>query len=93
MSTSAIGAGLILAAVLIGFGLMLARPWWVERRREQIRQRPFPLAWRRILRERVPLLARLPADLQIRLRRHILVFWPKSPSSAARDKPSPTRSA
>ena len=79
MSTSAIGAGLILAAVLIGFGLMLARPWWVERRREQIRQRPFPLAWRRILRERVPLLARLPADLQIRLRRHILVFLAEKP--------------
>ncbi len=79
MSTSAIGAGLILAAVLIGFGLMLARPWWVERRREQIRQRPFPLAWRRILRERVPMLARLPADLQIRLRRHILVFLAEKP--------------
>ena len=93
MSTSAIGAGLVLAAVLIGFGLMLSRPWWVERRRERIRQRPFPLAWRRILRKRVPLLARLPADLQIRLRRHILVFLARSPSSAAKVSRSPTRSA
>ena len=87
MSTSAIGAGLVLAAVLMGFGLMLSRPWWVERRRERIRQRPFPLAWRRILRERVPLLARLPADLQIRLRRHILVFLAEKPFIGCQGQP------
>ena len=74
MSTSVVGAGLVLAATLFGFCLMLARPWWVEQRRERLRHQPFPRAWRRILRERVPLLSRLPADLQIRLRRHILVF-------------------
>ena len=79
MSTSAVGAGLVLLATLIGLGAMLARPWWVERRRERIRGQPFPSAWRRILRERVPLVARLPADLQMRLRRHILVFVAEKP--------------
>ncbi|MEO6743482.1 MAG: M90 family metallopeptidase [Caldimonas sp.] len=87
MSTSAIGAGLVLAALLIGFCLMLAGPWWVERRRDRIRQRPFPRAWRRILRKRVPLLSRLPADLQIRLRRHILVFLAEKPFIGCQGQP------
>lgn len=87
MSTSAIGAGLVFVAALIGLALMLSRPWWVERRRERIRQQPFPRAWRRILRKRVPLLARLPPDLQIRLRRHILVFLAEKPFVGCQGQP------
>jgi hypothetical protein len=39
----------------------------------------FPAAWRRILRRRVPAVARLPADLQQRLKQHMLVFLAEKP--------------
>jgi Mlc titration factor MtfA (ptsG expression regulator) len=53
---------------------LVAQPWWTERRRARLRAGPFPAAWRRILRRRVPAVARLPADLQVQLKRHIQVF-------------------
>ena len=62
------------AAALLGVAGVLAHPWWSERRRERLRGQPFPTAWRRILRRRVPAVARLPADLQQLLKRHIQVF-------------------
>ena len=40
---------------------------------------PFPAAWRRILRRRVPAVARLPADLQRQLKRHVQVFVVEKP--------------
>lgn len=70
----------ILAFVSLGtVGVLLGQPWLKERRRAQRRGRPFPAAWRRILRHRVPIIARLPSDLQIRLRRHIQVFLAEKP--------------
>ncbi|MBI3369797.1 MAG: zinc-dependent peptidase [Burkholderiales bacterium] len=70
--------GLVLAA-LAGSAALLAQPRWVARRRARLRGRPFPAAWRRILRQRVPLVARLPADLQQRLKGHIQVFLAEKP--------------
>ena len=71
---------LVLAlAVLLGSVALLAQPWWTERRRARQRARPFPTAWRRILRRHVPAAARLPADLQCRLKRHIQVFVAEKP--------------
>lgn len=70
--------GLVLVAAAI-VGALVAQPWWQARRRAQVRARPFPAAWRRILRRRMPLFARLPADLQMRLRRHIQVFLAEKP--------------
>ena len=71
---------LVLAsAVLMGSVALLAQPWWTERRRARQRARPFPTAWRRILRRHVPAAARLPADLQRRLKRHIQVFVAEKP--------------
>lgn len=71
---------LVLAlAVLLGSVALLAQPWWTERRRARQRARPFPTAWRRILRRHVPAAARLPADLQRRLKRHIQVFVAEKP--------------
>ena len=61
-------------AALLGVVGLLAQPWWAARRRERLRARPFPAAWRRILRRRVPAVARLPADLQHQLKRQIQVF-------------------
>jgi Mlc titration factor MtfA (ptsG expression regulator) len=62
------GVALLFAAWLLG------EPYVVERRRRSVRSRPFPAAWRDILRRRVPYLRRLPADLQMQLRKHIQVF-------------------
>lgn len=71
-------AGLALAT-LAGSAALMAQPWWQQRRRERLRAQPFPAAWRRILRQRVPLAARLPADLQQRLKGHIQVFLAEKP--------------
>lgn len=53
---------------------LLGQPWLTERRRNKLRGRSFPKAWRSILQRRVPLVRRLPADLQLKLKRQIQVF-------------------
>ena len=79
----------LLALVLVVLGALaalLAQPWWTERRRARLRARPFPPAWRRILRRRVPAVARLPADLPQRLAvwcRSGARRWPVSPGRKA----------
>lgn len=83
MSAEAVTAALpmlllALAAAAI-VGALVGQPWWTRRRRSQIQARPFPTPWRRTLRHRVPIAARLPSDLQIRLRRHIQVFLAEKP--------------
>lgn len=73
-------------ALLIVCGLALAliawlagQPLWRARRRARLQRQPFPQAWRRILRRRVPLVASLPPDLQLRLKRLMLVFLAEKP--------------
>ena len=66
-------------AVVAVLGLLLAlwfagEPRLVAWRRARLRRRPFPAAWRAILRRNVPLVARLPADLQLQLKRHVQVL-------------------
>jgi Mlc titration factor MtfA (ptsG expression regulator) len=71
---------LVLAALVLPALLALAlQPWWTERRRALLRSRPFPPAWRRILRRHVPAVARLPTDLQRLLKGHIQVFLAEKP--------------
>lgn len=53
---------------------LLAEPLLASRRRSRVRSRPFPAAWRGILRQRVPYVSRLPADLRAQLEKHIQVF-------------------
>ncbi len=60
--------GLLLVAWFVG------QPWWRARQRRTVQQQPFPAAWRNVLRQRVPLYAKLPPDLQGQLRRLIQVF-------------------
>jgi Mlc titration factor MtfA (ptsG expression regulator) len=63
--------GFVVAIVLVsGTALAaptLARAW----RRNRIAGRPFPAAWRDIVRRRVPLASELPAAQQLRLKKHI----------------------
>lgn len=83
MSTSALIAALpivlLVGAALLGAAALLRQPARIERRRARLRARPFPAEWRRILRRRVPLVARLPPELQLRLKRHIQVFLAEKP--------------
>lgn len=62
----------ILAALFISW--LIWHPRLVSRRRKRLLAHRFPPAWRAIIRRNVPLAARLPADLQFQLRRHIQVF-------------------
>ena len=52
----------------------LGEPWLTEHKRKVLRARPFPAAWREILKQRVPYVRLLPADLQLQLKQHIQVF-------------------
>lgn len=58
---------------------LLALPLLRERRRARLARQPFPQAWRTMLRRRVPLVARLPADLQLRLKQLMLIFLAEKP--------------
>jgi Mlc titration factor MtfA (ptsG expression regulator) len=69
---------LLLAALLL-VGAIAGLPRWRGWRRRVWASRPFPPAWRSILRRRVPLYRQLPADLQHQLRRRILVFLAEKP--------------
>lgn len=72
---------------LTWFGsLLLLAPLWLvgpplvrEIRRAQVKRRPFPHQWRRVLRRRMPLFRRLPADLQLQLKRHVQVLLSEKP--------------
>jgi len=66
---------LLLASVpLLLLSWFVGQPILLERRREKLRARPFPAAWRSILRRRVPAYRGLPPGLQRHLQRHIQVF-------------------
>jgi Mlc titration factor MtfA (ptsG expression regulator) len=68
-----VALGLVVVVGMTGAALAaptLARAW----RRQRIAGRPFPAAWRDIVRRRVPLASELPAAQQLRLKKHIQVL-------------------
>jgi len=69
----------IFGVALLVAGWFAGEPLLVEWRRARLRRRPFPDAWREILKRRVPYFRLLPADLQIQLKRHIQVFLAEKP--------------
>ena len=74
-------------AVALGVLVALGRPWLTERRRARLRARPFPKAWRLLLRRHVPQVALLPPDLQQRLKGHVQVFLAEKPFIGCRGQP------
>lgn len=60
-------------ALLLAIGL-LGQPYWLAHRRKRLRETAFPAEWRRILRERVPLVRHMPQHLQMQLKKHMQVF-------------------
>lgn len=67
-----------LVVLLVAAGIA-SWPLWVRRRRQRIAAQPFPAAWRRLLRRHVPLVARLPARQQLRLKGLMQVFLAEKP--------------
>jgi Mlc titration factor MtfA (ptsG expression regulator) len=55
-------------------GWLAGPPLWRHWRRERIRRQPFPRAWRAILQREMPLFRRLPAALQLQLKKHVQVL-------------------
>ena len=70
---------ILLAAALLLVGAIAGLPRWRAWRRRLWAGRPFPAAWRNVLRRRVPLYRQLPADLQLQLRRRVLEFLAEKP--------------
>lgn len=62
---------LFLAATVLAIGLVL---WWPRWRLRRLQAAPFPAAWRELLARRLPLYARLDADLQAQLQQLIKRF-------------------
>lgn len=66
-------AVLALLAMLI-IAWILGQPYLLARRRRRLQATAFPAPWRAILRKRVPIVASMPADLQLQLKKRIQVF-------------------
>jgi MtfA peptidase len=69
-----VGYLLIVGLTLAVAAWLWGPPLWTEQRRMRIRRRPFPRAWREVLRRRMPYFARLPPDLQLQLKKHIQIL-------------------
>jgi Mlc titration factor MtfA (ptsG expression regulator) len=74
MDIQALSFSIFTLAALTFAAALLSFPRWVEFRRRRLLRNAFPAAWRKILRQRVPLVRRLPVDLQLQLKKHIQVF-------------------
>ena len=65
---------LVIAASLGLILALLGQPRLREYRQRRVAAKPFPDRWRKILQRRVPLVRRLPVDLQLQLKKHMQVF-------------------
>lgn len=60
-------------------GWLVGPPLWAAWQRARLTARPFPSAWRAVLRRRMPLYRRLPVLQQRQLQRHVQVFLARVP--------------
>jgi MtfA peptidase len=69
-----------LALLALGLALVFWAPArWRRWRQARVAAEPFPAAWRAILRRRMPLFARLPADVQWRVKKRAQVLLAEVP--------------
>lgn len=64
----------VCALALLLIAGLLGQPYWHAWQRSRLRAGAFPAVWRKILQKRVPLVRRLPATLQLQLKKHMQVF-------------------
>jgi hypothetical protein len=75
-----LGPLLFFLALLAAVAAWLAGPPVLAAlRRARVRRQPFPPAWRDILRRRMPAFARLPANLQLQVKKHVQVLVAEKP--------------
>jgi MtfA peptidase len=67
------------ALLLIASAWLWGPPAWNALRRARIRAQPFPQPWREVLRRRMPAFARLPPDVQLRLKKLAQVLIAEKP--------------
>jgi Mlc titration factor MtfA (ptsG expression regulator) len=81
VDATTLAAGAIFSAFLILSvpAWLWGPPMWRAARRMRIRRQPFPLQWREVLRRRMPAFARLPADVQLRLKKQAQVLLAEKP--------------
>jgi Mlc titration factor MtfA (ptsG expression regulator) len=79
MQTSALAFYSLVVCALAAVVWLLVQPLWQRLRRARLRAGAFPAVWRGVLRRRVPLVARLPTDMQLRLKQDMLVFLAEKP--------------
>ena len=53
---------------------IFGKPFYVALRRANIKAQAFPKHYRQIIKKRIPYFAQMPTDLQLQLKKHILVF-------------------
>ena len=71
---------IFLATIALAVPAWLWGPaWWRAARRARVRRRPFPRAWRQILRQRMPLFGRLPPDIQQRVKKIAQILIAEKP--------------
>jgi MtfA peptidase len=74
---------LVFTLVCVLAGLLVAGLWgypsWRAWQRRKVAAQPFAASWRKILRRRVPMVQRLPVDLQLQLKKHMQVFIAEKP--------------
>jgi len=75
----ALAPTLLIVLALLALAWPLAGPVRTRWRRARLARMPFPHEWRSILRKRVPLVRRLPADLRLQLQQHIQRFIAEVP--------------
>ncbi len=78
---------LLLALALSVAGWLAGPPLWAAWRRARVTRRPFPSAWRAVLRRRMPLYRRLPVPLQRRLQQHVQVMLAEVPFIGCQGQP------
>lgn len=82
MDLLATAAGVVLLLTLVALVLLawlVGPPLHTQLRRTRVRRQPFPAAWRDTLRRRMPAFAALPADVQLRLKKHAQVLIAEKP--------------
>lgn len=71
---------IFLALLAASVAAWLRGPQWLAAwRRRRVRAQPFPAQWRSILRQRMPAFARLPPDVQLRLKKLAQVLLAEKP--------------
>jgi len=65
---------IISLVVILLITFILIKPILINRKRSKVKAQPFPKDWRYILKKNIPYFYSMPADLQLQLKQHVLVF-------------------